>query len=348
MFNKIKRGLAYSAAALLLAALALWLYARSFGLDSVPRADPRATTADLAFMQGAQPGSRGRVLAVVSSSARIGGKKGGYELTELARAYHVFRANGFEVDIASPQGGKAPANIDADDMGSADYAFLNDAQAQRKAHATLPLAEVDPGRYRAVFFVGGKGALADFPDNPDIARIVGDIGARGVVGAVCHGPAALLHLRAGDRPLVSGRRMTGFTNDEELFLIEDARSRFPFLLEERARQLGARFVAGPQFLDHTVVDGNLVTGQNPWSTWSTADAMVAALGYRPVARAATPEEQAVHLLAAYQRGGLDTARAAIGSAPQFDKMLVLMHATVALMQWRLHDAFQLQRLARGT
>lgn len=334
----------------LLLATGGYAWYRSLGLDQLPTANPQATVADLAWLDNAVAPQRGRILAVVSSTERGGPamQRAGYELTELARAYYVFQANGYEVDIASPKGGKPPARIDPDDMGTADYAFLNDAAAQQKVVNSLPLGKVDASRYAAVYFVGGKGAMYDFPDNPDVARIVGDILGRGVVGAVCHGPAALLGVKLADgKPLMAGRRMTAFTNEEELFLMTDARTRLGFLLEERAVGQGAHFAAGPMYLDNTVVDGRLVTGQNPWSTWSVAEAMIAALGHPPVARERTPEEASVRLLATYYRDGLEAARGPRSALPPFDKMLVLMHSVVAAMQWRAVDAVNLQRLANS-
>ncbi|SFV01414.1 type 1 glutamine amidotransferase domain-containing protein [Pseudoduganella namucuonensis] len=348
MLKKTLRAAAWLAAILAVLAICAYLYARGFGLDAATPADPLATPEGLAYLKNSVPAKRGRVLAVVSSAPRFPGtqKKAGYELTELSRAYYVFQANGYEVDIASPAGGQPAARIDDDDMRDVDYAFLNDAAARRKLADTLPLARVDPSNYAAVYFVGGKGAMFDFPGNADINRIARAVAERGVVGAVCHGPAALLDVTlANGRPLVAGKRMTGFSNDEELFLMKDARARFPFLLEDRARERGARFEAGPKFVDTTVVDGRLVTGQNPWSTWSVAEAMVAALGHRPVARERTPEEHSVRMLAAYYQGGLSAARAE--RVARFDPSLVLLHALVAAMQWRVADAFQLQRLARG-
>lgn len=343
------RAAAWLAAILFLLAAGSYAWYLSLDLDKLPKANPQATVAGLAWLNNPVPQKRGRILAVVSSTERGGPamKKAGYELTELARAYYVFQANGYEVDIASPKGGKPPERIDLDDMGDTDYAFLNDAAAQQKVTNSIPLAGVDASRYAAVYFVGGKGAMYDFPDNPDLARIVADIAARGVVGAVCHGPAALLGVKLADgTPLVAGRRMTGFTNEEELFLMKDARERFGFLLEERAVEQGARFVAGPKYLDNTVVDGRLVTGQNPWSTWSVAEAMVTALGHQPLARERTIEEASVRLLATYYRDGFDAARAQQSALPAFDKMLVLMHSVIAAMQWRVTDAVNLQRLAK--
>jgi putative intracellular protease/amidase len=348
MLRKLLRITAWTGALLALLAALAYAYYLSLGIDRIPKANPHATVADLDYMRHAVPDQRGRILAVVSSTARMDGgkKKAGYELSELARAYYIFKANGFEVDIASPAGGTPPVRIDKDDMGESDYAFLNDKEAQARVRATLKLAQVDPAKYAAVYFVGGKGAMFDFPGHPEIARIVGEIGPRGVVGAVCHGPAALLGIKLKNgAALMAGRHMTGTSNAEELFFRKDARRIFPFLLEEKAREVGARFSQAPLFLANTVTDGRVVTGQNPWSTWSTAEAMIAALGYTPVARQATAEEISERILATYYRAGFARARAEQAAQPRFDKMLVLMHALVAGMQWRLADAFQLQRLA---
>ena len=234
-------------------------------------------------------------------------------------------------------------------MVAADHAFPNDAEARRKLEASLRVADVDPTHYAAVYFVGGKGTMFDFPDDPDLQRIVRTVyQAGGVIGAVCHGPAALLEVVLDDgTPLLRGHRVAGFSNAEELFLIKDARERFPYLLQDRLVEKGARYVEGPMYVDNTVVDGRLVTGQNPWSTWSTAEAMVRALGHAPVARTPGRDELAVQVLAIYRGEGIEAARTARVARPDADKRLLLMHALVAAMQGRLGEAWHLQALARG-
>ena len=344
-------GLLACVASVLLAGAGGFFYVQTLDLDSQPLPAATSTVADLDFMRAALPPTRGRILAVVTSTANFpgGDKKAGFELSELARAYYVFQANGYEVDIASPQGGSPPMRIDEEDMVEADYAFLNDTQARRKLDASLPLREVDPAQYAAVYFVGGKGTMFDFPGDTDLQRLVRTVyQAGGVIGAVCHGPAALLDVVLDDAaPLLRGRRVAGFSNAEELFLIEDARDRFPYLLQDRLVERGARYVEGPMYLDNTVVDGRLVTGQNPWSTWSTAEAMVRVLGHVPVARARGRDERAVQVMAVYHREGIEAARAARAAQPDADKRLLLMHALVAGMQGRLAEAWHLQALARG-
>jgi putative intracellular protease/amidase len=124
------------------------------------------------------------------------GKKTGYELTELARAYWVFQTNGFEVDIASTKGGEPPVVLDDDDMCKYDYAILNDPTAQAKAANTLLIDDVNPADYEAVYFVGGKGAMFDFPDNQAIQNIIKHLHQNDkVISAVCHGPAALANVK---------------------------------------------------------------------------------------------------------------------------------------------------------
>ena len=349
MWKKLAIAAGALLATLLLLGLAGWAYVGSLALQHEPVANPASVAADLEFLQRRIAPTRGRILAVTTSTARFdnGRRKAGYELTELSRAYWVFLANGYEVDIASPRGGEPPMVKD-DDLIDADYAFLNDAVARAKLAATLPLAEVDPARYAAVYFVGGKGAMFDFVGNPDIQRMVHDLLPRGVVGAVCHGPAALLDMTTADgRPLVQGRRLTAFSNAEELFLSEDAREHFPFLLQDALTTQGAVFVEAPMYLENSVGDGRLITGQNPWSTWAVAEAMIRALGHEPVARHLTAEEYSVRLLAAYHERGLAAALAQKRETPRSDKRLLLMHALVAAMRWELLRAYRLQQLAKA-
>lgn len=346
MGKRMQRVLGWTVLSLALLGCAGAYYVRSLDLDSQPPADPRTTPGQLAMLQGERPVSRGRILAVVTSTAKAGEVAAGLELTELSRGYYTFIANGFEVEIASPKGGRPPVRMD-DELIDVDHAFLNDADAQHRLSNTLPLATVEPSRYQAVYFVGGKGAMFDFAGNPDVQRVAASIhDAGGVVGAVCHGPAALIDVAlASGQKLLEGRRVTGFTNEEELFLIKNAREVFPFLLEDVLTAQAGTFSEGPKYLDHTVVDGRLVTGQNPWSTWSVAESMVRALGHKPVARESTREERAVAVLAAFHRQGAAAAAAVRDEMGHVDKRLLLMHAVVAAMEGRLGEAYRLQQLA---
>lgn len=316
--------------------------------QEAPQPDAKQQQAAVSFVEHGVNVPRGRILAVLTSTAKFGPKQwnAGYELTELSRAYYVFRANGYDVDFASPNGGKPPVNIDEDDLQPIDYAFMSDRHIQQRIEHSVALADVDASRYAAVYFVGGKGAMFDFPDNADAQRIIKHLHRHGVVAAVCHGPAALLNVRLEDgTALLSNRRITGFTNDEELFLIEEAREIFPYLLQDQAEARGATFSAAPRYLNNVVVDGRLITGQNPWSTWTVAEEVVRALGHVPVPRPVTAEELSVEILARYHRDGLDAALALRADRPGFDPDLIRLHALIAAMEWQLIESTKLLRLA---
>lgn len=306
--------------------------------------------ADLPYIVEDQPESRGKILAVVTSCNIMGDsqKNTGYELTELARAYYMFVANGFEVDVASPKGGNPTVVIDDDDMGAFDHAFLNDSVAQAKVHQTIAMQYVRPGDYEAVYFVGGKGAMFDFPDNEYIKSIVSTYYEEGkVVGAVCHGPAALVNVTLSDGShLLEGKTVSAFTNQEELFLIKDAPSIFPFLLQDKLIASGATFNEGHMYLEKVSQDGNLVTGQNPWSTWATAEAVVRQLGYEPKHRTKTGEESAVKVLNVFEEHGYHEAKQVITDlqtvqqAP-LNRELIAIHGILAAMQWDLIKAIKI-------
>lgn len=311
----------------------------------------------LATQAGTQP--RGKVLAVVTSTgfyppAVVEGKtkKTGYELTELSRFYWVLQANGFVVDIASPQGGDAPRVLDDDDMAEFDFAFLNDVTAMQKARNTLKLADVNPADYQAIYFVGGKGAMYDFPQDPEIARLVQAMTAQQkLVLAVCHGPAALALLTNSDgTPWLHGKKVTSFTNAEELLLMSDANKRFSFLLQSKLQQQGALFSEGPRYLPNLVIDGQLITAQNPWSVWQLAEAAVRALGVEPLPRLATAEERTMQLLVLNQSAGLDAASAKINellAQGPLQRNLVLMMALVAGMAGEWSEIWPLLQLTRA-
>jgi putative intracellular protease/amidase len=127
------------------------------------------------------------------------------------------------------------------------------------------------GDYDAVYIPGGHAPMEDLPDCAPLGQIItGLYDSSRVVAAVCHGPAGLLSANREDGSwLFAGRRLTAFTNEEERQV--GLADRAPWLLESRLRERGARFEAGPAWAPHVVVDGNLVTGQNPASSQPTTD-----------------------------------------------------------------------------
>ncbi|EDP70884.1 DJ-1/PfpI family protein [Flavobacteriales bacterium ALC-1] len=305
---------------------------------------------DISYLSQNVIPKRGKILAVVTSTETMGnsGKSTGYELTELSRAYYVFEANGFEVDVASPLGGKPPIVIDDDDMGQFDYAFLNDSIAQYKTSHTIAVNNVKAEDYQAIFFVGGKGAMFDFPENKAIQDIVKMYyQSDKVVGAVCHGPAALVNVTLDNgRHLLENKTISSFTNKEELLLIPEAESIFPFLLQDKLAAQGAQFNEGAMYLNKVSHDKNLVTGQNPWSTWTLAETMVKQLGYTPKYREITGEENALKVLEIYETQGSKKAKELIEimlvkENRPVDRLILASHSVIAAMQGKIGKSFSL-------
>ncbi|MBO4206982.1 type 1 glutamine amidotransferase domain-containing protein [Micromonospora echinofusca] len=216
-----------------------------------------------------------RALIALTSHGQLGdtGRGTGFYVGEAAEPWEVFRAAGYQVDLVSVAGGRPPVDgLDPDDRTQQDFlatAGLDD---------TPGAAGVDPEGYDVILFAGGHGTMWDFPGNEHLARLARTIYEKGgVVAAVCHGPAALVDLKLSDGSyLVAGKRVAGFTNDEEDAVgLTDV---VPFLLADRLTAAGAEHVPGPNFTEQVVTDGRLVTGQNPASARGTAEAVVKLLG----------------------------------------------------------------------
>lgn len=305
---------------------------------------------DLPYLNDIRSQNRGKILAVVTSTKTLGdtGRLTGYELTELARAYWVFNANGFEVDIASPAGGEPYALLDDEDMASYDYAFLNDPIAQHKRMNTFNINEVDADNYQAIYFVGGKGAMFDFANNKTITGLATEFAIKQkVIAAVCHGPAALIDIKTPDgKWFVSDKKISAFTDSEELLLMPDAETIFPFLLQRKLEEQGAIFIQGRDYLEQVSIEHNLVTGQNPWSVWRVAEETIRMLGYEPSARPLTAEEHSVILLEEFHKNGLSAAEKIISDDTTKHKgHLILMHAFVAFMKLEVLEGLKLIILA---
>lgn len=244
-----------------------------------------------------EPAAKRRVLIVTTSHAVLGytGYPTGVWYSELTHPYFAFLEAGYEVDVASVAGGKVPVDPFSDPLNpqginGADLitrGFLTVPEHKAKLEASKKLSEVDPSLYAAVVFAGGNGAIFDFPESPDVARVGQAFWDGGkVVATLCHGTAALVGLRDGKDPLVKGRKVTGFTNEEEALaqahiVGKDGKSYLPFLLEDRLRGLGATWQEGAPFRPLAIADGRLITGQQNFSGLETARLVVQALETAP-------------------------------------------------------------------
>lgn len=257
-----------------------------------------------------------KVLIVVSGHGTADHRQPGYEFDEFSQAYAIFRDNGLDIDVASPAGGAVVAGkFD----GSKPYnaRVLADGQAMAKLAKTLATAAAVPDDYRAVFIVGGKGAMFDLPTDKSLQKLIARIYQdEGVVSAVCHGPAALVDVRLDDgRYLVAGQRVSGFTNEEETFFSKGMQDTYPFLLEDRLGERGAVFEGARLMLPHLSVSDRLISGQNPFSTALVAEAVVQALGRQPVSRVPGAEERSMTLLSRVANGDLEWAKAELAQRP---------------------------------
>jgi len=223
-----------------------------------------------------------RALIILTSHGSLGDTGGdtGFYWEELATPYRALVEHGLEVDIASVAGGEPPADpgsAEEENLNDDVRRFLADDTAMRALKNTAAAETVDASAYRLVFLPGGHGTMFDLSQTPAVGKLVANAFDNGaVVGAVCHGPAGLLDatLYSG-KPLVEGRQVAGFTNEEEEAVgLVDA---VPFLLETRLRELGADYVKGESFQPYAVRDGRLVTGQNPASSRKVGKLMIEAL-----------------------------------------------------------------------
>lgn len=215
------------------------------------------------------------VLVVLTSHAQMGdtGKPTGFFLGELTHPLEVFEEAGVPVELASIQGGEPPVDgLDLEDKINARY--WNDPEFRSKLSSTKKLSDLNPADYSAVFFSGGHGTMWDFPDDPSVQKFAREIYEAGApVGAVCHGPAALVNVKLSDGTfLVAGKEVSAFTNSEEEKV--GLTKVVPFLLATKLEERGAKHLGAPDFQKQVVASGNLVTGQNPASAAGVAEKMV--------------------------------------------------------------------------
>lgn len=220
------------------------------------------------------------ILIVVTNHDEIAdtGTPTGYFLSEVSHPWKVFTEAGFAVEFASPKGGFAAMDPKSFDLSDPDnQTFWHDLDAVQGVVHTQVLGKLEPTAYAAIFFAGGHGTMWDFPESESVRRSIAQHYKNGgVIGAVCHGPAALIGVNVDGAPLVKGKQVTGFTNaEEEAVELTEA---MPFLLESQLREQGAEFVGAGNFQNNVVVAERLVTGQNPASARDAAKAIVALLG----------------------------------------------------------------------
>lgn len=216
------------------------------------------------------------VLFIVTNAAVIGPKsrKTGFFFPEVAHPFEVLDGAGIAIEFASPVGGWTPHDA-YDEQDTAQKAFF-ESKAFRRLNRSRILSQVDAADYDAILVPGGLGPMVDIQRNNDVQNaIVRAWTTNKLVSAVCHGPCALLGVDIGDgKPFIQGKKLTAFSKMEEY---DYAREDVPYELEDALRAEGADYSSVDNWQPHVVVDGRLITGQNPASASQLGEALLAAL-----------------------------------------------------------------------
>ena len=223
-----------------------------------------------------------KILMVLTSHDTLGdtGEKTGFWLEEFAAPYYVFKDAGADIVLASPKGGQPPLDPKSDEEGAQTEAtkrFKSDKNAQKELAETCVLAEVSDEGFDAIFYPGGHGPLWDLAEDANSKRLIESFASSDrPVGAVCHAPAVFRHTKGVDgKPLVAGKRVTGFTNSEEAAVgLTDV---VPFLVEDMLTANGGQYKKSDDWASFVVTDGKLVTGQNPASSHDAAHKLLSLL-----------------------------------------------------------------------
>ena len=220
-----------------------------------------------------------KILMVLTSHDRLGdtGKKTGFWLEEFAAPYYLLKDAGAQITLASPKGGQPPLDPKSsqpENQTDLTRRFLADPAAQADLAHTKKLADVSANEFDALFYPGGHGPMWDLSDNAKSAALIEAFAkADKPVAAVCHAPIALVNARGKDGEfLVKGKRVTGFTNEEEEAV--GLTKVVPFLVENVLKERGAVYRKAANWVPYVQVDGKLVTGQNPASSGPAAEALL--------------------------------------------------------------------------
>lgn len=219
------------------------------------------------------------VLIVLTSHDQLGntGRKTGFWLEELAAPYYAFKDAGATITLASPKGGNPPLDPKSNEpmfQTELTRRFEADAEATAQLASTVRLDSVSQADFDTVFYPGGHGPLWDLAeDHHSIALIESFLAANKPVALVCHAPGVLRHVKTPDgKPLVAGKKVTGFTNSEEEAV--GLTNVVPFLVEDELIAKGGRYSKGDDWSSYVVIDGLLITGQNPTSSAATAELLL--------------------------------------------------------------------------
>lgn len=232
-----------------------------------------------------------RVLMVVANPtiATTTGWPVGFWASELTHAWLEFIEAGYDVEIASPRGGKVELDALSDPRDASGYSahdlislgFIHSPNLMALLDNTKNLNDVSAADFDAIVVAGGQSPMFTFPGETRLHNLLAEFyEAEKVTAALCHGTCALLYVKLADgQPLIKGKTMTGFANSEEDFADSVVGQKLmPFRIEDEAKKLGANFITGGMFKEFAVRDGRLITGQQQYSGAATARLVIQVLG----------------------------------------------------------------------
>ena len=232
-------------------------------------------------------------VVIVASNPAVSKQTGwpiGFWWAELTHTYWELTERGYQLDIASPDGGKLEADNWSDPRDDSKYSahdlislgFINSPEHRKLTDDSRPLHGIRVGDYDGVFFVGGQGPMYTFYNDERVHKLLTDFYEAGKATAViCHATCVLLRAKLSNgRLLVEGKTWTGFANSEEQYADEFVGKRIqPFRIEEEARKIpNTNFIVHGRFKPHAIRDGNLITGQQQYSGAAAARLVIEALG----------------------------------------------------------------------
>jgi putative intracellular protease/amidase len=219
-----------------------------------------------------------KILFVLTSHEDLGdtGKKTGFWTEELAAPYYALADQGAEITLASPKGGQPPIDPkseDPDAQTDATRRMAEDKELLGKLSNTTVLSDIKMEDYDAVFYPGGHGPLWDLAEDATSQKLIVDFyKAEKPVAFVCHAPGVLKNVKVDGEYLVNGKNVTGFTNtEEEAVQLTDI---VPFLVEDMLKENGGNYSKIGDWSSYAVVDGRLITGQNPASSEKVAEELL--------------------------------------------------------------------------
>ncbi|KAF8812390.1 ThiJ/PfpI [Phlegmacium glaucopus] len=215
-----------------------------------------------------------------SADTTLTGAQTGWYLPEAAHPYYVLSPH-VTIDFASPAGPHPPVDKGSVTAFAGDkesVKFLEDETVRSKLAKAKKLSEVQVKDYDAVFYIGGHGPVLDLASDPVNAKLASEFWQSGkIVAAVCHGTSALVEaVDDKGQSIFVGKSFTGFSNKEEE-AVQKVKE-IPFLLENKITQLGGKYEKADELWEaKVVVDGRLITGQNPASATGVAEAILKAI-----------------------------------------------------------------------